>query len=91
MKKKIVILILMICFLISGCSAEGSKNYTSHTGLMQVSGRENQYYDPETQIVYILFNEYSGYIGYGYMSAYYAPNGLPYRYDPLSNELMEIN
>lgn len=27
----------------------------------------------------------------GYMSAYYAPNGLPYLYDPFNQELVEID
>ena len=48
------------------------------------------YYDANKKIVYIMFNDCAEYCGYGYMSAYYAPNGLPYMYNPQTNELEEI-
>ena len=71
------------------CTSEGEKSYSKHTGLIEISGHSNLYYDPATKIVYILFNEAAGYSGYGYMSAYYAPNGLPYIYE--NGALVEIN
>lgn len=93
MKKRIIAVALMITMLltITGCSAyEGSKNYESNTGLMAIPGAKDLYYDTQTKIVYFVFSEAIGYQGYGYMSAYYAPNGLPYQYDPFNQELIEI-
>ena len=51
---------------------------------------QDLYYDTNTKIVYILFNECAGYFGYGYMSPYYAPNGMPYVYNVQTNSLEEI-
>ena len=93
MKKKIIAILLSLTMLISlfGCAAsKGSKNYTAHTGLIKIVGQDNLYYDPQTRIVYIIFNEAMGNCGYGYMSAYYASNGLPYQYDTNNNILIEI-
>ncbi len=94
MKKKIIIAAFMfaICLNFVGCSAyKGNRNYEANTNLIAVSGTEDLYYDPQSKIVYFIFSEASGYQGYGYMSAYYAPNGLPYLYDPFSQELVEIS
>lgn len=44
-------------------------------------------YDSTTRIVYIKVN---GVGGYSYFSAYYAPNGLPYKYNPETNTFEEI-
>ena len=89
LKKAISFLVLFALILsLAACASEGSKDYSRHTGLVEISGRSNLYYDPATKIVYILFNETAGYAGYGYMSAYYAPNGLPYVYE--DGTLVEI-
>jgi hypothetical protein len=45
-------------------------------------------YDAATRIVYI---ESSTYYGYETYTPYYAPNGLPYRYNPVTNTLEEID
>jgi len=81
--KKVISFLLLFTLLLSlaACTSEGSKDYSKHTCLVEISGRSNLYFDPATKIVYILFNESAGYSGYGYMSAYYAPNGLPYVYE----------
>lgn len=42
---------------------------------------ERLVYDADTHIVYYKFNSGGGYIGYGYMSPYYGPNGHLCRYD----------
>ncbi len=94
MKKGIIIsaFILAICFSLAGCSPyEGNKNYEENTGIVAVSGVEDLYYDTQTKIVYFIFNEAIGNQGFGYMSAYYAPNGLPYLYDPFNQKLVEIS
>ena len=95
MKKIIVILLaILLCVYLTACgTTEGGKNYTSHTGFVEVIGKKNLYYDPDTKIVYVIFNEDAGtgYRGYGYMSPYYASNGLPYLYDANSQTLYEID
>lgn len=93
MKKFLAIMVAAI--MLAGLSAcgnlRGSKNYESNTELIAVPGTDDLYYDSRTKVVYFVFNEYAGYQGYGYMSAYYAPNGLPYLYDPFNQELVEIS
>lgn len=94
MKKIIIALLaLLLCVSLAACGTyEGSKNYPGRTGFVEIIGKRNLYYDPDTKIVYIIFNESSsGYHGYGYMSPYYAPNGLPYLYDANSQVLFEID
>lgn len=93
MRNKIIALILtmFLVFCLVGCSNPGSKNYTENTGgILQPTMMKNLYYDSTTKIVYILFNECVGYSGYGYMSPYYAPNGMPYIYNVQTNSLEEI-
>lgn len=93
MKKKflIVTLLAVIIMGLAACTYKGTKEYESNTGLVAIPGVSDLYYDSQTKVVYFVFNECSGYRGYGYMSAYYAPNGLPYLYDPLSHDLVEIS
>ena len=45
------------------------------------------WYDSTTRIVYLMFSC----VEEGYISPYYAPNGLPYRYNPETNTFEEIN
>lgn len=93
MRNKIITLILtmFLVFCLVGCSNPGSENYTENTGgILQPTMMKNLYYDSTTKIVYILFNECVGYSGYGYMSPYYAPNGMPYIYNVQTNSLEEI-
>lgn len=95
MRNKIIALILTVflVFCLAGCRATctGSKNYTTRTnGRLQPTMMQDLYYDTNTKIVYILFNECAGYSGYGYMSPYYAPNGMPYVYNVQTNSLEEI-
>lgn len=94
MRNKIIVLILTVflVFCLVGCGAyTGAKSYaTSTSGRLQPTMTKYLYYDTNTKIVYILFNECSGYSGYGYMSPYYAPNGMPYTYDASTNTLKEI-
>ena len=85
-KKVLVILILIVAFVCTGCALEGSKSYEKHTNLKE-TGIENLYYDLNTKIVYMLFNEWDEEFGYGYMSPYYAANGKPYIWE---NGLKEI-
>ena len=94
MRNKIIALILIVVLVLclSGCgTSEGSKDYTKRTGgRLQPTMMQDLYYDTNTKIVYILFNECTGNSGYGYMSPYYAPNGIPYVYNIQTNSLEEI-
>ena len=95
MRNKIIVLILTVVLVLclSGCDGtfEGSKDYTKRTsGRLQPTMMQDLYYDTNTKIVYILFNEWAGYSGYGYMSPYYAPNGMPYVYNVETNSIEEI-
>ena len=93
MRNKIIVLILTIflVFCLAGCTSAGSKDYTTRSnGTLQPTRMQDLYYDTNTKIVYILFNECAGYSGYGYMSPYYAPNGMPYVYNIQTNSLEEI-
>ena len=45
------------------------------------------YYDSATKIVYLMIDRVGG---FGYLSAYYAPNGLPYKYNSETNTFEEI-
>lgn len=95
MRNKIITLILtvVLVFCLAGCGGafEGSKDYTARTnGRLQPTMMQDLYYDTNTKIVYILFNEGAGNAGYGYMSPYYAPNRMPYVYNVQTNSLKEI-
>lgn len=95
MRNKIIALMLtvVLVFFLAGCSgtSAGSKDYTARTGnRLQSTMMQDLYYDTNTKIVYILFNECAGYSGYGYMSPYYELNGLPYVYNIQTNSLEEI-
>ena len=95
MRNKIIALILtvVLVFCLAGCSGtfEGSKDYKKRTGgRLHPTMMQDLYYDTNTKIVYILFNECAGFSGYGYMSPYYAPNGMPYVYNVETNSIEEI-
>lgn len=81
--------VTLLIFGLSGCVMRGRNSYESNTGrLVSVPNERDLYYDTETGIVYFVFNEFYGNRGYGYMSAYYAPNGLPYLYK--DGKLVEV-
>lgn len=81
--------LILVCMLFTGCSpAKGSKNYENNANLVNI--KNELYYYVDTGIVYIVFNEASGYKGYGYMSPYYSENGNLCRYDVNTNSIVEI-
>lgn len=93
--KKIALLVSTICLLLcmTACATTGLKNYTENTDgrFVAVPTQTDLYYDINTGIVYVIFNECAGNSGYGYMSPYYADNGLPYVYDVEHNCLEKMN
>lgn len=100
MKKRILALLLCgVLFGITGCkggaavsvNVNNSENLFGSTfgidNLIKIGN--NLYYDSTTRIVYF----WNGAIEYNASttpSPYYAPNGLPYRYDPTTNTFEEI-
>jgi hypothetical protein len=94
MKKKILVIILglMFVFGILGCSttSEGGKDYEVHSKLIKIEGENDLYYYATTHTVYIVFNEFAGTQGYGYMSPYYSKNGKLCVYDIENKVITEI-
>ena len=92
----IVATILFSSFSLIGCNTvelnvnmEGKVINTQSGGFIPICDKPIPLsYDEMTRIVYIR-NRSSGYHTYVYTS-YYAPNGLPYRYNPETNTFEEI-
>ena len=84
-----VLIVGMFIILFCGCSRSDADNITGVSEVEFVRIGDNGYddyplyYDTTTDIVYI--------ISYHRQTAYYAPNGLPYKYNPETNELEEID
>lgn len=94
MNKKCItslILLFLMCISLSGCSlTEVNITEITNSRLLPIETETDLYYDKDTKIVYIIFNERIGYNGFGYMSPYYADNGQVYRYDTVNKELQTI-
>lgn len=97
MKKKllIILMVFVLLFGLVGCSEEvvgvnvDNQDHLSSTKFCEfVKIGDNLYYDHATKIVYI--KNYT-YLSNHVYTAYYAPNGLPYRYNPETNTLEEID
>lgn len=101
MKNKLLIfLCVSILLSFSGCRVESAQVNvkTNDTVTVKSLGTDNLiniggylYYDSTTKIVYF----WNGSIGYGNQdsttpSPYFAPNGLPYKYEPETNTFVEI-
>lgn len=94
---KLILLISLVSmifvFMLSSCypaKMATSINTSTIEDLLQPTSKKNLYYDKDTNIVYIIFCEFNGGSGYGYMSPYYAPNGKPYVYDVETGTFNEI-
>lgn len=91
--KKIIaaIMAIVLCLCLIGFGLfKNDNSYLLTTNLKPVPFWDDLYYDAQTNVVYMMFGDTKGYHGYGYMSAYYAPNGLPYLYDANNQVLVEI-
>ena len=99
MKKKLLICLIILTFLLVGCRPQpininvenGSELNNAVIGkesLVEIG--DKVWYDSTTRIVYW----WNGCVGVANNattpSPYYAPNGLPYRYNPETNTLEEI-
>ena len=92
MKKIIIILGILMCFNLTGCTStdSGSKDYDIHSHLIAIEGENDLYYYSTTHIVYVVFNEIAGCRGYGYMAPYYSENGRLCMYDVKAKEIIEL-
>lgn len=94
--KKVIWFFLAICFIccLSSCTYAGMKDYseTTNNRFIEVVGQDDLYYDANTKVVYVIWNEWNiiNDTGYGYMSPYYSSNGLPYSYNVETGYLEEI-
>lgn len=99
MKRRVLAVLLSVIFLpfVSGCDDTATVNISNDNEtvskeigtntLVQIG--KNIYYDPMTKIVYFWNGVASG--QYSTMpSPYYAPNGLPYKYNVETNTFEEI-
>lgn len=97
MKKFIVFLIVIVMLLtMCGCMndsavAESRLRKNLPSNIISIDGMDSIYYDANTRIVYIIIPVIDMSTDFGFMSPYYAPNGLPYMYDTETNSLVEIN
>lgn len=99
MRKRLfaILAVCVLTFSLVGCgetttlnvNVENSGELSSNTLGKQsfVKIGNGLYYDSATRIVYM--SHYTYYEHYVY-TAYYAPNGLPYRYNPETNTFEEI-
>lgn len=80
--------LLVICLImgIKDSQTDINKADNDFSNFAQIE--ENLFYDIDTQIVYFICNKEHDQKGYGYITPYYASNGLPYLY--IDGELTEI-
>lgn len=102
MKKKILIALLLFSALtFTGCANDSAninnssekESGTKQIGMGQLKCIDNSclYYDTITNIVYFWNGVMGGLTNCATTpSPYYAPNGLPYKYNPSTNTLEEI-
>lgn len=93
----LLITILLFSSTVTGCGSDTvvAVNVEKSENLHNITFGRNSlvkignglYYDSATRIVYLYF---SGNAYQGFLSPYYAPNGLPYRYNPEKNTFEEI-
>lgn len=99
MEKKICAVILGLMLLSIGCSGMKTLNVDAENGselssnipekikFAFIFNSDNLYYDKDTGIVYMKNPTY----GFNFVyTAYYAPNGLPYKYNQETDMLEEI-
>ena len=96
MKKFTITVALLMTTLIfaTGCAGADKYNMKTENGIYGEAFGENAfikiennlYYDSTTRIVYM---KHESFYGDSYC-AYYAPNGLPFRYNPETNTFEEI-
>lgn len=100
--KKLLIIILacMIVLSLFGCGGDTQVNVNAEnrdelsgskfgeSAMVKIGG--GLYYDSTTRIVYWWNGSLDNSYGAVTPAPYYAPNGLPYLYDPVTNTFIEI-
>ena len=93
-----IALAVIVFFGLSSCGVSvnaGNSVETVAERFVEIPGQSNLYYDSNTKVVYVIFNEKRGAgqtaHGFGYMSPYYSCNGLPYSYNVDTGYLEEIH
>lgn len=98
MKKKLLICLIgcIFTFSLAACDSEpvqvnvsNSENVSSNQFGEFITIGDDLVYDSATRVVYIENNTSNS--GYCVYTPYYAPNGLPYRYDVETNTFEEID
>ena len=99
MKRKLLAMVFS-CFIamsLVGCGGEPNVVQVNVSNSESISSSQfgefvrigdKLYYDTATRIVYVKYYTYSG---HNVFMPYYAPNGLPYRYNPETNTFEEID
>lgn len=95
MKKILIIICMTFCLSLAGCGEATILNVRvdgdiqdDSPGMINICDRPLRLvYDSMTRIVYIENRTYNGYYIY---TPYYAPNGLPYKYNIETNAFEEI-
>lgn len=92
MKRKVLILALVVAVFLSGCGRANriDNQLANNTNFGVIKNEETKclVYDKNTQIVYYMIKDGSGYKGYGYMSPYYSSDGKLCKY--IDGEIQEI-
>lgn len=93
MKKFIAIILVVVMMLsVTACggepAAESDDIIFGKSGLMELGN--GLYYDINTRIVYWWNGRFDMSNYSTTPSPYYAPNGLPFQYDPMTNSFEEI-
>lgn len=88
MKK--LLTIALCSLMLTGCHSEHVINTKTGIGSL-IMIDDYLYYDSSTLIVYWWNGDWLWKNGATTPTAYYAPNGLPYKWNPQTKELEEIN
>ena len=103
--KKLIALSILSVTLLCGCTPVASNGFFGsdtaeqseviNSDFTKIKGEKHLYYNNDTKVVYWIGGSYQLNVAgedftTSYISAYYAPNGLPYMYDTNTKELVEI-
>lgn len=91
--KRFMIVFLVACMMCfqTGCApVNGDSTVNTIKGrFAQIQNENDLYYDIDTKVVYVMFSRGASDHRTGYMSPYYANNGLPYIYNTETNSMEE--
>lgn len=88
----LVFLVVFMIFFQTGCEVASNGEvmvYATNGRFAAVPNEQDLYYDIQTNVVYVMFRRGISDSSTGYMSPYYANNGLPYLYNSETNSMEE--